>query len=105
MRESPLGEDTVSPSDASCRVAVSTGVIYDPTVQTCLFDGGWSPDTNGNDDNRRRLRSDEEASVAVCAAGAAEAVSAAQEEAAAKHDELQAELRELKALVHQLLAK
>ena len=95
-------------------------MIFDPVVQTCIFDPGWSPDTS---EDRRRLQSDEEASVTVCAAGAAEAVAAAKEESAAKHEQLQTELRELKgqmetmqakhaaetqelkALLHQLLAK
>ena len=90
-------------------------------VQTCIFDPGWSPDSGPED--RRRLRSDEKTSVDECAAGAAEAVAAAQEESAAKHEQLQTELRELKgqmetmqakhaaetqelkALLHQLLAK
>ena len=49
VRESALGEDTVSLPDALCRGFARTGVIYDPTVQTCIFDAGWSADTN--DDN------------------------------------------------------
>ena len=82
-------------------VFVSTGVIYDPVVQTCIFDPGWSPDTS---EDRRRLRSDEDASTAMCAAGAAEAVAAGQEESAAKHEQLQTELRELKAETQELKA-
>ena len=96
-------------------------MIFDPVVQTCIFDPSWSPDSGPED--RRRLRSDEDTSAAVCAAGAAEAVAVAQEELAVKHEQLQAELRELKgqvktmqaqhaaetqevkALLHQLLAK
>ena len=82
--------------------AARTGVIYDPVVQTCIFDPGWSPDSGPED--RRRLRSDEKTSVGECAAGAAEAVAAAQEESAAKHEQLQTELRELKAETKQLKA-
>ena len=77
-------------------------MIYDPVVQTCIFDPGWSPDTS---EDRRRLRSDEETSVAVCAAGASEAVAVAQEESAAKHEQLQAELRELKGQMETMQAK
>ena len=84
-------------------VFVSTGVIYDPVVQTCIFDPGWSPDTSEGD--RRRLRSDEDTSAAVCAAGASEAVAVAQEESAAKHEQLQTELRELKGQMETMQAK
>ena len=81
---------------------IRTGVIYDPVVQTCIFDPNWSPDSGDGD--RRRLRSDEKTSVGECAAGAAEAVAAAQEESATKHEQLQTELRELKAETKQLKA-
>ena len=85
-------------------------MIYDPVVQTCIFDPGWSPDSSDSD--RRRLRSDEKRAAGECATGVAEAVAVAQEEFAAKHEQLQtmlaqhaAEIQELKALLHQLLAK
>ena len=97
----------------SCRCR--TGVVFDPVVQTCLFDSSWQVD--GDADDRRRLQSKED-SVVVCAAGAAEAV--AKSEAAIKQelqtqleelkdrmDEMQAahaaETRELKAMLRQLL--
>ena len=92
-------------------------MVYDPVVQTCLFDSSWQVD--GDADDRRRLQSKED-SVVVCAAGAAEAV--AKSEAAIKQelqtqleelkdrmDEMQAahaaETRELKAMLRQLLVK
>ena len=96
-------------------------MVYDPVVQTCLFDSSWQVD--GDADDRRRLQSKED-SVVVCAAGAAEAV--AKSEAATKQelqtqleelkdrmdsrmDEMQAahaaETRELKAMLRQLLVK
>ena len=78
-------------------------MIYDPVVQTCIFDPSWSPDSGPED--RRRLRSDEKTSVGECAAGAAEAVAAAQEESATKHEQLQTELRELKGQMETMQAK
>ena len=77
-------------------------MIFDPVVQTCIFDPGWSPDSGPED--RRRLRSDEDTSVGECAAGAAAAVVAAQEESAGNHKQLQKELRELKAETKELKA-
>ena len=99
MSEFPPLETICCASEA---VFVRTGVIYDPVVQTCIFDPGWSPDSGPDD--RRRLRSDEDTSAAVCAAGASEAVAVAQVESAAKHEQLQTELRELKAETQELKA-
>jgi hypothetical protein len=62
MADSPASH-TQQPDCPSARHYRRTGVIFDPAVQTCIFDHNWGANVGGGADRRRRL-SDSQPAVA-----------------------------------------
>lgn len=77
----------------------ATGMIYNPTLQTCLFDDSWQPSTQG----RRRLGASAEVGAA-CASDIARELGQLQEKQAAQTQELN-ELRVQQVRTNALLEK
>ena len=82
---------------------LSTGVIFDPAVQTCIFNPGWTV----AEGDRRRLRSVLAADVPQTTDCGAETSEELRKLSSEVHElrKLPAEIHELKALLKELLRK